>query len=101
MRWALASAAMFALSAHALDLNNAAQADIEKVKGIGPSLSQRIVDERARRPFAGWADLQHRVPGVGPAAAGRWSAQGVTVADRAYAPALIASAASGLATSPR
>lgn len=93
-RW-WAAGLLLPLAAFALEINTASQAEIETVKGIGPTLSQRLLDERARRPFIDWSDLQRRVPGVGAAAARRWSAQGVTVSGEAYAPALSASSASG------
>jgi competence protein ComEA len=92
---------MLPLSTGALDLNTATQADLEAVKGIGPALSQRLLDARAERAFAGWADLQHRVPGVGASTARRWSAQGVTVGGEAYVPAGAASGASGASGASR
>jgi competence protein ComEA len=90
--WAAGLQLPFAASA--LEINTASQAEIERVKGIGPTLSQRLLDERAERPFSDWSDLRRRVPGVGATAARRWSAQGVTVSGQAYAPALSASSAS-------
>ena len=52
---ALLSAAAFA----AVDVNKASQGELESVKGIGPSMSTRIVDARKTGPFTDWADLVH------------------------------------------
>jgi len=49
----------------AIDVNRADQAELQKLPGIGPKLSQRILDERARTPFKSIDDLR-RVPGIGP-----------------------------------
>ena len=51
--------------AEPIDVNIAGTAELMQIPGIGPKLSQRIVDERARRPFQTIADLR-RVPGIGP-----------------------------------
>jgi competence protein ComEA len=74
-----------AASACALDVNTASQAELEQLRGIGVALSQRLLDERAKRPFADWADLLARVPGLGPKQAARLSAAGLRVGDLVYA----------------
>lgn len=48
-----------------IDLNTAGLATLQKLPGIGPKLSQRIVDVRAQAPFKSVDDLR-RVPGIGP-----------------------------------
>ena len=48
----------------AVDINRAGLADLQKLPGIGPKLSQRIVDTRTIRPFASVDELR-RVPGIG------------------------------------
>jgi competence protein ComEA len=73
---ALLSAAAFA----AVDVNKANQAELEAVKGIGPSMSARIIDARKTGSFKDWSDLQTRVKGVGPAKSVKLSAEGLTVA---------------------
>ena len=79
----LASAAAFA----AVDLNKADQAALETVKGIGPALSTKLLDERQKGSFKDWSDLIERVGGVGPGNAARLSAAGLTVGDKAFAAA--------------
>lgn len=48
-----------------IDINQADVKDLQRLPGIGPKLSQRIVDERGRRSFQSVQDLR-RVPGIGP-----------------------------------
>jgi competence protein ComEA len=54
-----------ALKSTVINVNRASQEELQRLPGIGPKLSQRIVDERDRRPFASVDDLR-RVPGIGP-----------------------------------
>ncbi len=51
--------------AQPINVNRATQADLQKLPGIGPKLSQRILDERAKSAFKSIEDLR-RVPGIGP-----------------------------------
>ena len=77
--------AWMAVSAFAaVDVNKADQAQLETVKGVGTSLSTRIVDERKKAPFKDWNDLIGRVPGVGPASAAKLSKEGLTVNGSSY-----------------
>jgi competence protein ComEA len=49
-----------------LNINTAAQAELETLPGIGPVLAQRIIEYReAHGPFATIEDIQN-VPGIGP-----------------------------------
>ncbi len=72
---ALLAAAAFA----AVDVNKADQAALETVKGIGPAISGKIIDERKKSPFKDWADLVGRVQGIGEGNAAKFSAEGLTV----------------------
>jgi competence protein ComEA len=47
-----------------INVNRASQADLQKLPGIGPKLSQRILDERAKAAFKTVDELR-RVPGIG------------------------------------
>jgi DNA uptake protein ComE-like DNA-binding protein len=58
------------LSRHVVDLDEAGAGEIETLPGVGPVLAERVVAERARRPFADVDDLA-RVPGLGPATLSR------------------------------
>jgi competence protein ComEA len=48
-----------------LDINRASAEELQRISGVGPVLSQRIIDERNKRPFQSVNDLR-RVPGIGP-----------------------------------
>ncbi len=48
-----------------INVNQASQTDLQKLPGIGPKLSQRILDTRAKAAFKSIDDLR-RVPGIGP-----------------------------------
>jgi competence protein ComEA len=48
-----------------INVNRADQTELQKLPGIGPKLSQRILDERARGRFKSIDDLR-RVSGIGP-----------------------------------
>jgi len=77
--------AAFAFAAQAaVDVNQASQAELETVKGIGPGLSGKILDARKAGSFKDWSDLVDRVGGVGPGNAAKFSQAGLTVGSTAY-----------------
>ena len=85
--------ALFAVAAHAaVDVNKASQAELETIKGIGPSMSGKILDERKKGTFKDWPDMVGRVQGVGPGNAARFSSDGLTVNGAAFKPELQAAA---------
>jgi competence protein ComEA len=49
----------------AINVNDADQKELQKLPGIGPKLSQRIIDTREKAAFKSIDDLR-RVPGIGP-----------------------------------
>lgn len=63
----------------ATDVNTATQAELDAVKGIGPSLSARIVAARTTAPFKDWSDLVTRIKGIGDKNGAKLSAAGLTV----------------------
>lgn len=69
----------------AIEANQATQAELETVSGIGPNLSIRILKARHEAAFRDWPDLMARVEGVGPSNAARMSRAGLTVAGTPYA----------------
>lgn len=77
---ALLAAASFA----AVDINKATPADLDSIKGIGPSTSTKILDQRKTSPFKDWADLIQRVPGIGDKRAAKLSSEGLTVNGDAF-----------------
>jgi competence protein ComEA len=76
----LYAAASFA----AVDVNKATAAELDGVKGIGPTMSKRIIDERKKGDFKNWEDFIARIKGVGDARAAKLSAEGLTVNGAAY-----------------
>lgn len=71
----------------AVDANRATQAQLERLRGVGVDLSERILAERDRAPFRDWADFMRRVKGVRAPLAAKLSAEGLTVAGRPFEPA--------------
>ena len=81
----LASALLAAhLAGAALEVNQATVAELDGIKGIGPSLSRQILVQRDQGPFKDWTDFLIRVPGVKDKTAARFSAQGLTVDGTTY-----------------
>lgn len=78
--------ALLALSgaAWALDVNKANEAELDSIKGLGPSSTARILAARAQGPFKDWVDLMQRVKGIKPATAAKLSAAGLTVGEQRY-----------------
>jgi len=63
-----------------VDVNKADQAALDGVRGIGPTTSKAILDERKRAgPFKDWADFTARVKGVGDRKSTSLSKAGLTV----------------------
>lgn len=78
-------AAMYlAVSFAAVDVNKASPADLDGLKGIGPSISSKIVDERKKGDFKDWNDFIERVKGIGSKNAVKFSAEGLTVGGASY-----------------
>jgi len=67
-----------------VEVNKASAAELDSIRGIGPSLSDRILDERNKGAFQDWNDLIARVKGMGPRSAVKFSAEGLTVNDMHY-----------------
>lgn len=63
----------------AVDVNKATAAELDSIKGIGPGISTKILDERKKGDFKDWAELMDRVKGVGEGNAAKFSAEGLTV----------------------
>jgi competence protein ComEA len=86
MKKIVAAAAMWlALGASAaVDVNQAGDAELNGVKGVGPALSKRIVEARAQGAFKDWADFMARVKGVKEKSAAKLSAEGLTVNGKSF-----------------
>lgn len=71
-------------TAHALEINRATEAQLDGMRGLGPSSTARILQARETGPFLDWRDFMARVKGVKPATAAKLSGQGLTVNGAAY-----------------
>jgi competence protein ComEA len=76
----LYAAASFA----AVDVNKATAAELDAVKGIGPAISTKILDERKKGNFKDWNDFVTRVSGIGEKSAANLSSNGLTVGGVSY-----------------
>ncbi len=87
-----------AMAYAAVDVNKATAAELDGIKGIGPAISAKILEERKKGSFKDWTDFIDRVKGVGEGNAAKFSADGLTVGGAPYkgvasAPAKVAPAA--------
>lgn len=85
----LAAATAFA----AVDANKATPAELDGLKGVGPAMSQRIVDARKQGEFKSWDDFMARVKGVKEKTAEKLSVEGLTINGQAYKSAAAPAAA--------
>lgn len=67
----------------AVEVNSADVSQLETVKGIGPSLSGKILAARKQGNFKDWSDLETRVSGIGDRNAAGFSRAGLTVGGKA------------------
>lgn len=81
----LALASMAALAA--VEANKGSAAELDALPGVGPALSQRILDARKQGEFKDWNDFIARVKGVKEKAATKLSGAGLTVNGKPYAEA--------------
>ena len=76
----LSAAACFA----AVDINKAGAAELDGIKGIGPAMSGKILDERKKGNFKDWNDFVERVKGVGASNAAKFSSEGLTISGASF-----------------
>jgi competence protein ComEA len=78
--WLSAAVALVCCNtAFALDINQANEAELDSVKGMGPALSAKVLKARTQGPFKDWNDLMQRVSGIRQNKAQQFSEQGLTV----------------------
>jgi len=77
-------AMMCCQTALALDINQANEAELDSVKGMGPALSAKVLKARSQGAFKDWQDLMQRVSGVRQNKAQQFSEQGLTVNGQAF-----------------
>jgi competence protein ComEA len=80
-----ATAMLFAVASWAaVDANKATEADLDGLKGVGPALSKRILEERKQGEFKDWPDFMSRVKGVKEKSAAKLSSEGLTINGQAF-----------------
>ncbi len=77
---ALSIASVFA----AVDVNQASEAELDGIKGIGPATTRTIIAEREKAEFRSWDDFIKRIKGMGGKNAIKFSLDGLTVGGAAY-----------------
>ncbi|CAN7269860.1 helix-hairpin-helix domain-containing protein [Acidovorax sp. LjRoot118] len=92
-KFLLIIALLFAGTAFAaVDVNKASAAELDGIKGIGPAMSEKIINERKASEFKDWNDFIGRVGGVGEKTAAKFSADGLTVNGKRFSAAAQAKA---------
>ncbi len=81
---AVAMALFVAAAFAAVDVNKASQAELETIKGVGPAIAGKMLEERKKSTFKDWPDLVARVKGVGESNAAKFSGAGLTVNGAAF-----------------
>nr|WP_315190142.1 helix-hairpin-helix domain-containing protein [uncultured Albidiferax sp.] len=68
-----------------VDVNQADMVALDGIRGVGPSMSRKILLERSRGGFKDWADLIARVSGINDKMAAKLSAEGLVVDGKSFA----------------
>lgn len=80
----LVTGLLLSLSSWALEVNDATEAQLDGLRGLGPAQTARILQAREDGPFKSWADFMARVKGIKASSATKLSAQGLTVDGRPF-----------------
>ena len=85
-QWVLGALVCAQLSVFALEINQANEAELDSIKGMGPAMTRKVLNARAEKPFINWKDLMSRVTGIGKNKAQQFSDQGVLVNGLTFTP---------------
>ena len=85
-QWIVGALVCAHLSIFALEINQANEAELDSIKGMGPAMTRKVSAARTERLFMNWTDLMSRVTGIGKAKAQQFSDQGVLVNGLALKP---------------
>ena len=85
-KWILGALVCAHLSIFALEINQANEAELDSIKGMGPAMTRKVLAARTERLFMNGTDLMSRVTGIGKAKAQQFSDQGVLVNGLALKP---------------
>ncbi|MDI9336114.1 MAG: hypothetical protein QM520_03690, partial [Gammaproteobacteria bacterium] len=62
-----------------IEINDATEAELDSLKGLGPRLTKKILQEKFIQPFGGWQDFIHRLGFQSTTLIHQLSHQGVTI----------------------
>ena len=85
-KWILGALVCAHLSVFSLEINQANEAELDSIKGMGPAMTRKVLAARTEKLFMNWKDLMSRVAGIGKAKAQQFSDQGVLVNGLALKP---------------
>ena len=85
-KWILGALVCAHLSVFSLEINQANEAELDSIKGMGPAMTRKVLAARTEKLFMNWKDLMSRVTGIGKAKAQQFSDQGVLVNGLALKP---------------
>lgn len=85
-KWVTGALICAHLSVFALEINQASEAELDSIKGMGPAMTRKVLNARNEKPFINWKDLMSRVVGIGNAKAQQFSEQGVLVNGLSFKP---------------
>ncbi len=83
-KWLMGALVCAHLSVLALEINQANEAELDSIKGMGPAMTRKVLAARADKLFTDWKDLMSRVAGIGKAKAQQFSAQGLVVNGQSF-----------------
>jgi competence protein ComEA len=83
-KWLVGALVCAHLSVLALEINQANEAELDSIKGMGPAMTRKVLIARAEKIFTNWKDLMSRVAGIGKAKAQQFSDQGVLVNGQSF-----------------
>jgi competence protein ComEA len=83
-RWMSMALCLGCWHATALEINQASEAELDGLRGIGPPFTRRLLAAREQALFVNWQDLRARVKGMGPKLSQSLSDQGLTVNGQTY-----------------
>jgi competence protein ComEA len=80
----IASVMLASIAWAQVELNNASEIELDGLKGLGPTLTREVIDQREKALFQNWSDVMKRVKGIGPKKAITLSEQGLRVQGLGY-----------------
>ena len=83
-KWLTGALVCAHLSVFALEINQANEAELDSIKGMGPAMTRKVLIARAEKIFTNWKDLMSRVAGIGKAKAQQFSDQGILVNGQSF-----------------